>query len=138
MRWRGSPVDTSCGARYHSIGLPGASAKWHEYVHPTIGEEIRAIGGGYTTARETTFEVDGREVLYSIVVARVDSSCCGEGGCLYANVIGYVIESDTEAAGAAKTSAIEPIREQETREHMSRELRKREQVHEVRFWEPEE
>jgi hypothetical protein len=108
-------------------------------VHPAIGEEIRAIGGGYSTASESTVEVDGREVLYSIVVACLDSSCCGEGGSLYANVVGYLIATEEADDGSAKkTSVVEVIDEPGERDRVARAIRKRVQVHEVRFWSPED
>lgn len=109
------------------------------YVHPAIGDEIRAIGGGYSTAKVATVEVDGREVLYSIVVARLDASCCGEGGCLYANVIGYLIASEEADDGSdTKTSVVETVASARERERLTRAIRQREQVHEVRFWSPED
>jgi len=107
-------------------------------VHPAIGDEIRAIGGGYTTAKESTLAVDDREVLYSIVVARLDASCCGEGGCLYANVIGYLVSTEeANGEGGSKTSVVERIVDNGERERVMRAIREREHVHEVRFWSPE-
>ena len=117
--------------------MPGASAKQHLYVHPAIGDEIRAIGGGYSTVRESIIRVGGREVLYSIVVARLDSSCCGEGGCAYANVIGYPAGEETTDPSGRRTRLVEAIDDAGARERATRAVRERENVYEVRFWSPE-
>jgi hypothetical protein len=116
--------------------LPRGSANRHVYVHPAIGDEIRAIGGGYTTARESVIAVEGRDLLYAIVVARVDASCCGEGGCLYANVIGYLV-APASGPGGERASEVEPIGDAEAQARLARLVRGREQVHEVRFWSPD-
>lgn len=60
------------------------------YTHD-LKIEVWAISGGYELDTEGKIEVDGREILYAVVNAVVDSSCCGSWGCRYALVPGYVL-----------------------------------------------
>ena len=77
------------------------------YIHAKIGEEIRAIGGAYTVLREERFPWRGREVLVVIGAARFDTSCCGVGGCGYAQAQGYVVE-DLRTENALLVEPIAP------------------------------
>ena len=105
------------------------------YVHPEIGEEIRAIGGGYTTVKEQLRPMDDRQVLYAVIVGHADTSCCGAGGCAYANVAGYVVELQTQRApDGSPVSLVEPIRDEAARERITRSIRAAEKIEEVRFW----
>jgi len=51
-----------------------------EYTHE-LNKEIRSISGGYELEMEGELEIYGKEVLYVVGNAVVDSSCCGMGGC---------------------------------------------------------
>ena len=51
-----------------------------DFIHPVLNEEVRTISGHYELARENRFAFKGREVLYYIGCAVVDSSCCAPGG----------------------------------------------------------
>ena len=61
-----------------------------EYVHQEIGEEIRSVAGYYMVLEEGLLEYNGREVLYLVQAAEVDTSCCGPGGMGYLYVPGYI------------------------------------------------
>jgi hypothetical protein len=50
-----------------------------EYTHE-LNREVRSISGGYELEREEKFDMHGKEVLYVVGNAVVDSSCCGVGG----------------------------------------------------------
>ena len=109
------------------------------FTHPKLGEEIRAIGGGYTFTKELELDLDGRKVLAFIGVGVIDSSCCGTGGCGYALVPGYVVEfkSATDADGTP-VSIIEPITDGSIRKQVTSYLKKTEYVMDVRFWSDKE
>ena len=85
-----------------------------EYVHQELNEEIRSIGGYYMVVEEGILNHNGREVLYIVKVAEVES-CCGTGGCGYILVPGYVIswKNKRNDAGLA-ISVVEPIQEVDT------------------------
>ncbi len=82
------------------------------YTYPVLFEEITAIGGHYTFIKEGTLLSGDRKVLYFVGLGSVDSSCCGTGGCIYAYVPGYIVEScdsENEADGSriSEISAVE-------------------------------
>ena len=71
----------------------------------------------------------GREVLYLVGCAVVDTSCCGAGGCAYALVPGFILEwkSQTDGDGLA-VSQVEPIRDEVTQREVRRLIEEREPV----------
>ena len=105
------------------------------FVHPTLNEEVRAIGGGYYFTKELRLDLDGRDVLALIGVGIIDSSCCGTGGCSYAFVPGFVdgFEIDADPEGAP-VSMVEPILDGAMRKRITRQLKDAEHVMDVRFW----
>ncbi len=67
-----------------------SNSELQDFIHPKLGQEITAIGGHYVFNNEHRLSFDGRDVLYLVGYAVVDTSCCGVGGCAYAMVPGYV------------------------------------------------
>ena len=63
-----------------------------DFVHPDLGREVTAIGGYYVFDREIRLPYNGREILYFVGYAVLDSSCCGAGGCAYVFVPGFIIQ----------------------------------------------
>ncbi len=64
------------------------------YVHRELGKTVEAIGGSYTLTKEVRLplaESPEQEVLYVVGHALLDTTCCGFGGCGYANVQGFVV-----------------------------------------------
>ena len=61
-----------------------------EFVHPRLGQEVTAIGGHYVFGKEIRLPHNGREILYFVGYAVLDSTCCGVGGCAYVLVAGYI------------------------------------------------
>lgn len=109
----------------------------HQYIHPVIGEQIRAIGGEYTTVKERLLPVGTRQALVAIIVGRADTSCCGGGGCVVADVPGYVVEyhADHDAHGNPVT-VVEPITDGDVQQRIAQQIRQAEKVQDVRFWSP--
>ena len=104
-----------------------------EYTHE-IGREVRSISGGYELEKEGKFEIDGREVLYVVGNAVVDSSCCGVWGCRYALVPGYVKKFKTrQDEQGLWISEVEPIIDRTTRQEITRVLKEKEIVQQVQF-----
>ena len=105
------------------------------YAHPIIGEEIRAIGGGYTTLKERLWAEGERQVVVAVRVAQVDSSCCGTGGCTVADVPGYLVEyQSSEDEEGRPVSLVEPIVDDGVRQRLAEQIRQAEKVQQVRFW----
>ena len=104
-----------------------------EYTHD-MGEEVRSISGGYTLEMEGKFEIEGKEVLYVVGNAVVDSSCCGTGGCRYALVPGYVRQFKTrQDERGLWISEVEPIMDRAARQEIIRVLKEKEIVQQVQF-----
>ena len=107
-----------------------------EYVHQELNREITAIGGHYVLTKEVRLPFRGREVLYLVGCAVVDTSCCGAGGCAYALVPGFILEwkSQTDGDGLA-VSQVEPIRDEATQREVRRLIEMEEEgpVHQVIF-----
>ena len=61
-----------------------------EHVHQPIGEEIRSIAGYYMVLEEGVLQYNGRELLYLVEMAAVDTSCCGSGGMGFIYVPGCI------------------------------------------------
>ena len=103
------------------------------YTHE-LGREVRSISGGYEFEREGNLQIDGRDVLYVVGNAIVDSSCCGVGGCRYALVPGYVRQFKTrQDEQGLWISEVEPIIDMATRQEITRVLKEKEIVQQVQF-----
>jgi len=105
-----------------------------EYVHE-LNKEIQTISGWYVLHKEVRFEHMGREFLYLVGSACVDSSCCGTGGCYYAVVPGSVVswKSGTSETGLP-VSVVEPVRDDQAKADLENMIIKKEGVSQVQFW----
>ena len=81
-----------------------------QYVHLLIGQEVKFIAGYYVLTEEGRLPYDGREVLYTVGQAKVESCCRGSTGFRFINVPGYIVawRSQRDAKGAP-LSEIEPV-----------------------------
>lgn len=104
------------------------------YTH-AFGDDIFSIAGRYHIEKEERIVHNGKEVLYIIGQAIVDSSCCGSGGCRYAVVPGFIVSwrSGINKEGIP-TSVIESIKDEKTKKEISERIRDRERVSQVQFW----
>jgi hypothetical protein len=104
------------------------------YTHE-LNKEVLSISGWYELEKEERITHQGREILYVVGNAVVDSSCCGSGGCRYAVVPGYVLswKSGTNENGLS-TSQVEPVRAPEVQSEIRDLLEGREGVTQVQFW----
>ena len=105
-----------------------------DFIHPVINEEVRTISGYYVLARENRFAFNGREVLYYIGCAIVDSSCCAPGGCAYALVPGYIRQWKYKLNPEnLSVSQVEPIRDAGVQSEIRRLIMKKDAVQQVNF-----
>lgn len=63
-----------------------------DYVHLPQGSDAQAGHGITARWDERTMKYHGREVLYLLTDAVVDTVCCGDRVFRYATVVGYVLE----------------------------------------------
>jgi hypothetical protein len=104
-----------------------------EYTHE-LNREVRSISGGYELEREAKFEINGKEVLYVVGNAVMDSSCCGAWGCRYALVPGYVKKFKTrQDKQGLWISEVEPVIDRVTRQEITRVLKEKEIIQQVQF-----
>lgn len=104
-----------------------------EYTHE-LNREVRSISGGYELEREGKFEIHGKEVLYVVGNAIMDSSCCGVWGCRYALVPGYVKKFKTrQDEQGLWISEVEPVIDGATRQKITQLLEEKELVQQVQF-----
>ena len=100
-----------------------------------LNQEVRSISGYYEFQSEGKIEMEGREVLYVIGNATVDSSCCGTWGCCYALVPGYVLKwKYKESEEGIPVSEVEPIVDEDTKKKLKKLLELDHGVTQVQFW----
>jgi hypothetical protein len=105
-----------------------------DYVHRELEEEVMAIGGHYTFTDEVRLPFGENEVLYLKGYALFDSTCCGASGCGYALVQGFVAYWKMRKDGDGYfVSRVKPIKDPDTRRQISRLIKEKELVQQVRF-----
>jgi len=113
--------------------------KTMEYTHLKIDEDVRSISGYYTPGKEGRLKYKGREVLYVLGQANLESSCCGSGCWCYSNVPGYVIKYQYKINDRGlPVSDVESITDKNDQEEIKKILRATEPlaegVCEIYFW----
>ena len=105
------------------------------YTHLRLNEDVNALAGHYTPQKEVRLPLNGREVLYVISDAVVDSSCCGEADFNAALVPGYIVkwQSDKNSEGLYR-SEVEPITDKATKDNIRKKILETENVSQVEFW----
>jgi hypothetical protein len=97
-----------------------------EHVHQEIGEEIRSVAGYYVVLEEGVLKYNGREVLYLVQAAEVDTSCCGPGGMGYLYVPGYIKSlKSRKSESDLWVSEVERIKEEGERRDIEKLLREK-------------
>ena len=107
-----------------------------QYTHLELNEDYpTGIAGYYTPQKEVRLQHNGREVLYVIGKAVIESSCCGTGSWIYAIVPGY-IESwqKTKNETGLPVSEVEPILNEEARDNIRRIIETNENASPIGFW----
>ena len=103
-------------------------------THPRIGEELTAIAGHYIWHKIDRLPYRGREVLYMVGAALIDTGCCGPSGCGFATVAGFIVDWKYRATEAGEpVSRIEEISNAAMRNEIEQRIRKSEGVQQVRF-----
>jgi hypothetical protein len=105
-----------------------------DYTHPQLDTEVTAIGGHYVFIKEMRVPHSGREVLYLVGYACVDTSCCGVGGCAFAAVPGYIDQWKYKVGeNGNAVSAVDPIRDRKIQKEIGRVIKDKEMVNQVNF-----
>ena len=116
--------------------MPGRrSIVKRQYVHLPLGQDVEFMAGYYTLTEEGRLPCDGREVLYAVGQAKVESSCCGSASFRFVNVPGYVVawHSQRDAKGTP-VSEVEPIEAAEERRAIQAILEERYPLSQINLW----
>lgn len=106
-----------------------------EYTHLKTNEDVTCIAGHYTPLKEIRLPFDGREVLYVVGQAAIESSCCGVSCWGYVLVPGYVISWQTRTNEAGlPVSEVEPVSERVAQDKISQIINEIESIPHVEFW----
>ena len=117
--------------------MPNQPTETATYVHEPLDREVTAIAGHYVLTAEVRLPHRGREVLYVVGHAVIDTSCCGMGGCGYAIVPGYVLEWHAMRDERDRpVTRVEPVRDPDDRRGLERAIRERESLPQVQFLGP--
>jgi len=105
-----------------------------EFVHPRLGQEVTAIGGHYVFGKEIRWPFQGREILYFVGYAVLDSTCCGVGGCAYVLVAGFIRKwKYKKNDNDCPVSQIELIQARLDQQQIRNSIQKKEMVYQVTF-----
>lgn len=108
-----------------------------DYVHLELGQEIESISGTYTPLKESTLKLNGRDILYAVGTAVVDTACCGSGSFLYAIVPGHVVNwKGREDKSGLSVSQVEPVEDETTKLEIAKTIMETESINKnnVNFW----
>ena len=113
-----------------------SSVKTIKYTHLELDKDVEiGIAGYYTPQQEVRLKYNGREVLYVIGKAVVESSCCGTGSWQYAIVPGYIVSwQNTKNEAGLPVSEVEPILDEEARDNIRRIIETNEDASPIGFW----
>jgi hypothetical protein len=105
-----------------------------DFVHPELGREVTAIGGHYVFGKEIRLPYNGRELLYFVGYAVLDSTCCGVGGCAYILVAGFIRQWKYKKNQDDRViSKMDPIRDLAVQKDVRGLIQKKEMVFQVTF-----
>jgi hypothetical protein len=108
-----------------------------DYVHLELGREIESISGTYTPLKESMLNLSGRDILYVVGMAVVDTACCGSGSFLYAIVPGHVVtwKGRTDESGLS-VSQVEPVEAETIKREIAKTIMETESInnYNVNFW----
>jgi len=81
-----------------------------KYTHQELNRDIEAPAGYYTPKKEVWLPYEGREVLYILSQAVIDSSCCGTADYNSVLVPGYIVRwQAAKNDEGIPVSEVEPI-----------------------------
>lgn len=114
---------------------PKESSGQRQFAHQKLGEDYGGIAGYYTPLKEVRLEYRGREVLYIVGRAVIESSCCGTGNWPYALVPGYIMEwRHGQNQNGLPVTDVELIEDPEIRKDLLSIIRRREELDCISFW----
>ena len=105
------------------------------YAHLDLNRDVSAPAGYYTPQKEVRLKYDGREVLYTVSQAVIESSCCGASDFISALVPGYIVKWRTEKNKEdIPVSEVEPITNEIARDAIRKIIKETEHISQTEFW----
>ena len=106
-----------------------------KYTHLELNKDIPAPSGYYTPKKEVRLKYDGREVLYVLSQAVIDSSCCGVSDFNSALVPGFIVKWHMEKnKEGIPVSEVEPIANEKIRDAIRKVIKNTEHIPRTEFW----
>ncbi|MFC2072207.1 hypothetical protein ACFLUU_05800 [Chloroflexota bacterium] len=107
-----------------------------KYTHLELDKDVTALAGYYTPQKEVRLKHNGREVLYVIGQAVVESMCCvSAGSWIYVVVPGYVVSwQNTKNEAGLPVSEVESISDEEAQASIRRAIETDEGASLIGFW----
>ncbi len=86
-----------------------------KYTHLELNKEQRFLPGYYVPTKEVRLKYEGREVLYVVGQAAIESSCCAAGNFAYVIVPGYIVSWHMERnERGLPVTEVEPVSDRAT------------------------
>jgi hypothetical protein len=105
------------------------------YTHQELNRDIEAPAGYYTPKKEVRLPYNGREVLYVLSQAVIDSSCCGTADYQTVLVPGYIVNwQSAKNKDSIPVTEVEPITDKSVQRKIRKLIRDTEQVTRTEFW----
>ena len=106
-----------------------------KYTHQELNKDIPAPSGYYTPSKEVRVKYDGKEVLYILSQAVIESSCCGVGEFNSALVPGFIVKWQAETNKDGRpVSEVESITDEKVRDEIRKIIKDTEHVARTEFW----
>ncbi|MDD5338661.1 MAG: hypothetical protein PHG35_04525 [Dehalococcoidales bacterium] len=106
-----------------------------KYTHLEPNKDVPTPSGYYVPHKEVRLPYDGREILYVLSEAVVDSSCCGTGDFNTALIPGYIVKWRGEKnEDGNSVSLVESITDEKTRDVIRKIIKEKENITQTEFW----
>ena len=113
-----------------------------KYTHLELGQDVEiGIAGYYTPEKEVRLPYNGREVLYVIGRAVIESPCvradgsCTAGSQIYAIVPGYIVNwQNSKSEAGLPVSEVELISDEEAQINIRHIIETKEAASIIGFW----
>ncbi len=106
-----------------------------KYAHLELNRDVPAPSGYYTPQKEVRLKYGGRDVLYILSQAVIESSCCGASDFNSALVPGYVVRWQTEKnKEGVPISEVEPVADEKARDAIRKVIKDTEHISQTEFW----
>jgi hypothetical protein len=106
-----------------------------KYTHLELNLDVPTPSGYYTPQKEVRLKYDGREILYVLSQAVIESSCCGANDFNSALVPGYIVGWHIEKnKDGNSVSLVEPITDEPSRDAIRKIIKEKEHIAQTEFW----